>query len=367
MRDLIVIGGGAIGLATALEASRAGLRVSLVDPAPGAGAVWAAAGMLAPISEAHFGEEDLGQLLVRAAGIWPAFATRVEEISGRPVGLETSGTLQLAVNASDRMDLERMVAFQRSLGLEVQDIPRDELTRVEPSLAPGIRYAALVPQDHRVDNRLLVEALLEAIRVVGVDVIRARAIRIDHEGGREQVTTAEGTLDADGVVVAMGAATSHLEGLDRDEVPPVRPVKGQIIRLGGPPGALHRTIRATVRGRSVYLVPRASGEIVVGATVEERGFDASIRVGEIFRLLDDARRVLPGIDEMELRDTSCGLRPATASNAPTIKRLEGTNCIISTGHYRNGILLAPISARYAVSLLCRTFDEDAVRFEAVAL
>jgi glycine oxidase len=366
-RDLVIAGGGAIGLSVAFAAAREGMAVTVIDASPGKGAVWAAAGMLAPISEAHFGEEPLVALLLAAATRWPSFATELEAAADLPVALQADGTIQVGLNGSDRHDVERMVAFQRSLGLTVEDLGRDELHAIEPNLAATMRYAAFVSGDHSVDNRSFIAALLGALTRLGVEMVDARVegvITTDH--GVEMVTT-RGTLAARAGVVALGATSTKVAGLSELGVPSVRPVKGHVLRLGGDATMLRHTVRATVHGRSVYLVPRSSGEIVVGATVEERGFDQRIQVGEVFRLLEDARRVLPGIDELELVDVTCGLRPATSSNAPFVTAVEGTNLVIATGHYRNGVLLAPITASYVVSLLRGRDDADALLFEPLAV
>ena len=360
----MIAGGGAIGLSVAFAAAREGMAVTVIDASPGKGAVWAAAGMLAPISEAHFGEEPLVALLLAAATRWPSFATELEAAADLPVALQADGTIQVGLNGSDRHDVERMVAFQRSLGLTVEDLGRDELHAIEPNLAATMRYAAFVSGDHSVDNRSFIAALLGALTRLGVEMVDARVegvITTDH--GVEMVTT-RGTLAARAGVVALGATSTKVAGLSELGVPSVRPVKGHVLRLGGDATMLRHTVRATVHGRSVYLVPRSSGEIVVGATVEERGFDQRIQVGEVFRLLEDARRVLPGI---ELVDVTCGLRPATSSNAPFVTAVEGTNLVIATGHYRNGVLLAPITASYVVSLLRGRDDADALLFEPLAV
>jgi glycine oxidase len=365
-RDLVIAGGGAIGLSIAFAAASEGMSVAVVDPSPGKGAVWAAAGMLAPISEAHFGEEPLVALLLAAATRWPAFAATLESVSGRPVALQSEGTIQVGLNGSDRHDVERMVAFQRSLGLSVDELDRNELSALEPHLAPATRYAAFVRGDHSVDNRSLIDALLGALTRLGVEMVDARVEGVfPTEHGVEMATSA-GTVAARAGVVALGATSTQVPGVAELGMPPIRPVKGHILRLRGDATMLRHTVRATVLGRSVYLVPRSSGEIVLGATVEERGFDQRIQAGEVFRLLDDARRVLPGLDELELAEVTCGLRPATSSNAPIVEAVVGTSLVVAMGHYRNGVLLAPITASYVVSLLGGRPDPDARLFEPLA-
>ena len=352
--DLLVAGGGVIGLTIAWEAAQRGRSVVLVDPLPGRGAAWVAAGMLAPSSEAHFGEEALVRLLVAGAGEWPAFAERLESASSMDVGYETTGTLLLASDGSDRNDLRRTLSFQRSLGLEVEELSSEQLSLLEPALAPGLRAAALVASDHQVSNRALLAALLEACRRAGVEFKPDLVCDIAAEGPPGVVLKSGELLEAQFVVLALGSRTGQLSSSVGLGLPTVRPVKGHVLRVKGRSPLLTHTIRAVVRGRPVYLVPRRDGEIVIGASVEERGFDESVQVGEVFRLLEDARRILPGLDELELVETATGLRPGSPDNVPTIAWTTRPGVAVATGHFRNGILLAPLTAR----LLLALFDDQ---------
>ena len=358
-RDLVVVGGGVIGLCCALEAAVHGWKVTVIDPDPGRGAGWAAAGMLAPTAEAHFGEEALVRLLAAGAAVWPAFAQDLGRRSNMDIGFRATGTLLVAKDGGDRAELRRVVDFQRSLDLAVTDLRSNQLRELEPSLSPQLAAGALLPDDHQVSNRRLLAALLAATTSQQVEFIREQAAALAWTSDVADVALSSGrTIDAKNVVVAMGARTSLMKAAI-GHLPTVRPVKGHILRLRGPEPILERTVRATVRGRSVYLVPRRDGELVVGATVEERGFDEKIQVGEVFGLLDDARRVVPGIDELELVESACGLRPATTTNAPIIERVDHGPIIVATGHYRNGILLAPLTSRLVLALLERREDPAA--------
>ena len=352
--DVAVAGGGVIGLSAAWAIARAGRRVAIVDPTPGRGAAWVAAGMLAPANEAFFGEEPLARLLLAGAARWPTFAEELETASGSVIGFETSGTIVIACDPSDRAALDQLLAFRRSIGLESRRLSASECRRLIPALSPAICGGAEVPGDHQVDNRLLVEALLEACRRAGVVFVAERAARVRSDpGGRAAgLITHEGTtIRSAAVLVAMGWQSPELGGVPPGVLPEVRPVKGHILRLAGTGRLIERTVRGLVRGRSCYLVPRRDDSIVVGATVEEVGPDRRVQAGAVHALLDDARSLVPGIDELELSECSVGLRPGSPDNGPFVGWSEVEGLAVATGHYRNGVLLAPITADGIVALL----------------
>jgi len=353
--DVVVIGGGVIGLSAAWRAAADGASVAVLDPAPGRGSTWAAAGMLAPVGEAHFGEESLARLNVLAARAWPAFAEALEAASGTTVGYRATGTVAAAVDPSDRSVLDDLLRFQLGLGLEARRLSSGGCRALEPLLAPGIRGGAEFAGDHQVDNRLVVGALLLAVARLGVAMVADEAVSISVDGGRVSGVTLRngGTVAAGAVVLAAGSRSGQVTGLPPEAVPPVRPVKGLTIRLRAPvPGpALTRTVRGLVHGRSCYLVPRADGTLVVGATMEERGFDRAVQAGPVHDLLDDARTVVPALDEYDLEELTTGWRPGTPDNAPVVGRAGPEGLVVATGHFRNGILLAPVTAEAVAALL----------------
>jgi glycine oxidase len=354
--DAVFVGGGVIGLASAWRSARAGLSVAVVDPEPGHGATWAAAGMLAPVTEAHYGEEPLVALNLAAARLWPDFARELEADSALPVGYRRHGTVVVAVDASDRLAIDEVLAFQQGLGLDATRLSARECRTLEPSLAPGLRGGVDVPGDHQVDNRLLVAALLVACRKAGVTLIAHRAVGVavspEHRAVGVQLEDGT-TLAAGAVIVTAGCHSNQLGGLPPGTLPPVRPVKGLTLRLAAPPGVprLGRTLRGLVHGETCYLVPRDDGSVVVGATVEEKGFDSTVQVRALYELLRDARTIVPGLDEYELTETAVGLRPGSPDNAPAIGPTAVPGLLVATGHYRNGILLAPLTAEAITGLL----------------
>lgn len=354
--DVVFVGGGVIGLASAWEAVGRGLSVTVVDPAPGSGASWVAAGMLAPVTEASFGEEALVRLLTEAAGRWPAFAEGLEAAAGQRIGYRRCGTVLVAVDASDRAVVDQLLEFQRTLGLPATRLSGTDCRRLVPALSPTVRGGAEVPGDHQVDNRRLLSALSEACRRAGVHMVAARveAVVRGPSGAAAGVRLDDGaTLSAGAVVVTAGVDSGGLRGVAEGVLPPVRPVKGHVVRLRGPAARplLERTVRGLVHGRACYLVPREDGSLVVGATSEERGFDRTVQAGAVHSLLDDARALIPGVDELELVECLAGLRPGSPDNGPFVGPTTVVGLGVATGHYRNGILLAPITADAVARML----------------
>jgi len=359
--DVVVIGGGVIGLSVAWKASLAGRSVTVFDPNPGQGASWASAGMIASTTEARWGEERLHALALASAVQWPAFAAELQEASGVDVGLRTEGTLSVAFDQDDHRALVEAVEVQRNFGCRSELLSGRECRELEPSLNPRLVGGALGPDDHQVDNRAVVRALLEAVTRSGAEMRRVGVQRLVTEqragtsGARVTgVVLADGSsVLADSVVLAAGCHSAAIEGVPAADVPPVRPVKGQILRLhaGNNGHPVTRTVRALVQGRSVYLVPRANGEIVVGATVEERGFDTTVTAGAVHELLRAAVLAVPEVAELELAEAIARLRPGSPDNGPILGWAFTEGLLVATGHFRHGVLLAPVTAQAAGELL----------------
>ncbi|GGY84381.1 glycine oxidase ThiO [Streptomyces olivaceoviridis] len=346
--DVLVIGGGIIGLVTAWRAAQRGLATAVVDPEPGGGAAQVAAGMLAAVTELHYGEETLLALNLESARRYPAFAAELTELTGHDLGYRRCGTLAIALDADDRAHLRELHALQQRSGLASEWLSGRECRRLEPMLAPGVRGGLRVDGDHQIDPRRLAAALVAACERAGVVFHRAWAERLDVVRDRATgVTTADGTaLRADRVVLAAGSLSGRLAGVPDELLPPVRPVKGQVLRLTVPrryAPFLSRTVRAVVRGGQVYLVPRENGELVVGATSEELGWDTTVTAGGVYELLRDAHELVPGITELPLTETRAGLRPGSPDNAPLLGPSGLAGLLLATGHYRNGVLLTPVT------------------------
>lgn len=353
--DVVIVGGGVIGLAIAWRTAQAGLSVAVVDEEPGRGASYAAAGMLAPVTEVHYGEEAVLALNLTSATLYPAFVEELEAATGTTVGFRPCGTLFVAGDDDDTAAIGDLFRFQRELGLPVQRLRRRECRALEPLLSPRVRGGIVADGDHQVDSRRLVDALLAASGQLGGTVHRQHATSLRLDGNRVVgVTLADGeVLDAAVVVLAAGCWSAAIAGVPPESRPPVRPVKGQILRLRGSaePPLLTRTVRGLVHGAPVYLVPRTDGEVVVGATVEERGFDSTVTAGAVYELLRDAAEIVPGVSELELVEARAGLRPGSPDNAPLLGSTTVNGLVIATGHFRNGILLTPATADAVADLL----------------
>jgi glycine oxidase len=346
--DVLVIGGGIIGLVTAWRAAQRGFATAVVDPEPGGGAAQVAAGMLAAVTELHYGEETLLGLNLASAHRYPEFAAELTDLTGHDLGYRRCGTLAVALDADDRAHLRELHALQRQSGLESEWLSGRDCRRLEPLLAPGVRGGLRVDGDHQVDPRRLAAALVAACERAGVVFHRAWAERLTVERDRATgIVTADGTaLGAGQVVLAAGSLSGRLAGVPDDLLPPVRPVKGQVLRLTVPARYapfLSRTVRAMVRGSHVYLVPRENGELVVGATTEELGWDTTVTAGGVYELLRDAHELVPGITELPLTETRAGLRPGSPDNAPLLGPTDLDGLLLATGHYRNGVLLTPVT------------------------
>lgn len=338
----VVVGGGVVGLTIAWRLARAGHQVTVVDPAPASGASHAAAGMLAPVSEVTYTEEPLLRLGLASLRRWPQFAADLVADSGLELDYRTEGTLDVAFGADDLAALDELAAFMDKLGLPVERLTGRECRRLEPMLAPSVRGGLLAAGDAWVDPRRVTAALLAALERLAVPLIRARATELLPDAVR--LAPAEGAqrepygevVEGERVILAAGAWSAGLADV------PVRPVKGQIMRLRSPAPLLGRCVRGMVHGASVYLVPRGDGELVVGATQEELGFDTRVTAGGVYELLRDARELVPGVSELELAEVVAGLRPGTPDNVPLIGPWQGLT--LATGHHRGGVLLAPLTA-----------------------
>lgn len=348
--EVVIAGGGAVGLASAWRLAQAGNAVTVCDPDLGRGASWAAAGMLAPATEATFGEEALLALNLAGADRWTRFADELAEAAGTGCGLRRSGAMVVARDADDARVLDRLAAYHDRLGLPSHRLRSREARELEPGLSPRTRGALLCEGDHQVDNRALVRALRAAAERAGARFVRAAVTGVGSENGR--VTAARlstgRTLACDHVVVASGWRSGEIDGLG--QTIPVRPVKGQLLHLR------ERTPHAplatrVVRGLTVYVVPRGDGRVVVGATVEERDHDEATTAGGVLQLLRDAWELLPEVADLELVEATAGFRPTTPDNGPVIGHAPVHGVVCAFGHYRHGILLTPITAEAVAALV----------------
>lgn len=348
--DVVFVGAGVAGLGAAWLLAEKGVKVLVLERnAPGSGTSGKAGGMLAPSAELKFGEEELLRFELESMRLWPDFVAQLEKQSQMKVDYRTYGTLVVAVDRDDFERIEHLWAYHRELELEVERLDGDALRELEPGLAPGIPGGLYIPGDHQVDPRLLVEALVKAIRNAGGQVLEnARVTAVETTGGVVSGVRLEDELiHTPSVVMSAGVWLKEIEGLPKDDRPRVRPVRGQMVAVenGSPPLLKH-----VVRGPDAYLIPRSNGHLVMGSTMEEQGFDPALTAGGLMDILVGAWEVLPGIHQARVLDTWTGFRPMTLDNLPQVRAGSIPGLIWSVGHGRNGILLTPATAARLVSV-----------------
>ncbi len=343
--QVAIIGGGVMGLGIGWRLASAGCAVDVFERGTaGHGASWAAAGMLAAGVEAEPGEIPLLALNRTSLRRWPDFAGELQAASGIDVELRTEGTLALALSGDDLRQLRFTYEFQRSLGIALEWLTAAEARRREPHLAPGLTAAVLSAGDYQVNNRRLGEALAVALRNAGGRLHEnASVLSVETAGGRVSgVRLADRGHAADVVVLAAGAWSREIAGIPPEALPPVRPVKGQLLALRMEKAA--PLVRHVIWAPGVYLVPRSNGRLILGATVEERGFDETLTAGATLTLLEAAWRALPAIDELAIDEMWAGFRPGSPDDAPILGPCAVEGLVLATGHHRNGILLTPVTA-----------------------
>lgn len=357
--SIVIAGGGIIGLATAWRLQRRGCRVTVLDAAPVSGASFAAAGMLAPVSEVVWDQPGLYPLMVASGEIYREMADAVAAESGMDVGYIDNGTLVCAGDAADRQTLTELMDLQHQMGMNVSAISVRQARQAEPAIGPGCVGAVEIPGDHQIDPRKFTAALLH---LLGDAVVRVNAAEVLYKGERAVGLRDENGADhfADEVVVAAGLDTGAIAGLPQELNLPLRPVYGDVIRMRVPERLqplVTRTIRGVVQGRPVYIVPRADGTLVLGATSREDDLTGVSAEG-VHQLLRDAYRLVPGILDCEITELTARARPGSPDDVPMIGCVA-PGLTVSTGYFRHGILLSAIGSKLTADLVMgETLSED---------
>ena len=358
-KKILIIGGGVIGLGIGWQLAKAGAAVTIYEREEvGRAASWAAAGMLAPLAEAHSEEPGLLKLGCESLDRYPQWTAELEADAEMSIGYRVEGTLIVGLEPDDTHQLRHLYEAQQHLRLDVDWLTGREARDIESALSPRVTAAIHCASDYQVDNRRMVTALQRAYQACGGVLHEKSAIEriVIKNGIATGVQVHGGFQKADIVILSAGCWSAQIEGIPDEVMPPVRPVKGQMLALQMEEGITINSVIRTVRARypvSVYLVPKADGRLIVGATSEEMGFDTRLTAGGVFELLRGAWEAVPGIYELPMLETWTGLRPGSRDNAPILGRTPIENLIYATGHYRNGILLTPITA-YEIAKLILT-------------
>ena len=359
--DFLIIGGGVIGLSIARALHKRGAKkITVVDQSIlGQEASWAAAGMLAPNAETEE-IDDFYRLCSESNDLYPRFAAELLEETRIDVELTRSGTLELVFDDIATENLNRKYVRQREADIEVGKLSPAEILTLEPNVSPDVLSGLHYPNDGQVENRKLVTALIEYARHSGIELIENTAIKdlLSKNGRVIEASTEGNAILAESVILATGAWSSHIKFGGLPTPFGVRPIRGQMLAYRGTPGLIGKVIY----GAGAYLVPRNDGRILVGATAEDVGFDKSITKTATNQLREAAIRAFPKIAEMELMDSWSGLRPFAADGLPIIGGIEGfDNLMIATAHYRNGILLAPVTAEIVAEKMVAGVESNYLR------
>ncbi len=342
--DVAIAGGGLIGGAIALELARAGLHVGVFDrQEPGQEASWAGAGILSPAPE-NPGMIPAVELCKASLDLYPEFVALVEEISEQEAGFRPKGTLEALFSRNAREELSTLIAVHHGLGLRAEAIRAEDARELEPALSEEMEAGILRPDEASVDNRALTKAVLEAARRSGAEIFpgcRATAIRSEEgEASRSMgLIFKNDRVEARWTVVAAGCFSSEIKGVER--YAPVRPAKGQMISLRADELKIERVLWS----EKIYLVPRNDGRILAGATIEYAGFDKETTAGSIEKILSPAIELAPGLAGARIEEMWAGLRPDSPDHLPILGPTDLDGLLIATGHFRSGILLAPVTAK----------------------
>lgn len=339
--DAVVAGAGLIGASIALELAQAGLRVALFDAQdPGCEASWASAGIISAAPENPAGIPLL-PLSRASAALYPAFVETLQEITGHDVGYRPHGTIDALLRGDIREELSTLIALHHGLGLKAEALSGQEARKLEPALSEHTEAAILRPNEASVDNRALTQATLEAARRKGAEIHAGRPVKaLWREGSRcLGISVNNENIPARWTIVAAGCFSARIAGAEL--YAPVSPAKGQMVSLRSDAAKIHRVLWS----ENIYLVPRNDGRILAGATVEHVGFDRHVTPGGLKKIFAAAIELAPDLENARIEETWAGLRPDSPDHLPILGPVDVEGLLFATGHFRSGVLLAPLTAR----------------------
>jgi len=339
--DVIIVGGGVIGASIAFELAAEKLDVLLIDSQqPGREASWAAAGMLSPGPDSP-DALPLVPLAKESMRLYPEFIASVEELSGKITAFARKGVFEVFTAPNGESERDKMVAQYQTLGLSIEPVATSVARKAEPALGPAVRAAAWLPQEATLDPRMLMEALLSALQNRGVGILLDSPVSSVMVDGNHctGVVTRGRNIPAKSIVVAAGCFSGAIDWLGR--YAPTRPIRGQLLALESKSVGLARTLRSN----KAYLVPRPNGRIIAGSTLEDAGFEKHVTPAGVRKILDGVLELAPTLANAQLVDAWAGLRPGTPDHLPILGSTDIRGLYMATGHYRNGILLAPATAK----------------------
>jgi glycine oxidase len=357
--DAVIAGGGVIGASIALELAGAGLHVALFDAnQPGKEASWASAGMISPAPE-NLGSIPFMPISLASVALYPEFIRKVEELSGIDVGYRQDGAIDALLDGNVEEELSTVIALQHGVGLRAEALNAQQAREMEPALSEAIEAAIFRPDEASLDNRAFTEAVLKAAQRIGVKIFAGNGAKaIWKENGRcKGLILQNGQVEAKSTIIAAGCFSAQIEGVAA--YAPVFPAKGQMIALRCETVEIRRVLWL----EHTYLVPRNDGRIIAGSTIERTGFDRNVTAGGIKKILSEVLQLAPGLEKAQIEETWAGLRPDSPDHLPILGPTDLDGLLIATGHFRSGILLAPITARLMREWICsQTVSVDWERF-----
>jgi len=339
--DAVIAGGGLIGASIALELAEAGLKVGLYDAhEPGREASWASAGMISPAPE----NPDMIPFVpmsLASVALYPDFIRRVEELAGVSVGYRKDGALDVIVDGDAQEELSTVIALQHGVGLKAEALSAEQARKIEPALTDEMQAAIFREDEASLDTRVFTEATLKAAQRKGVQIFAGNGAKALWQTGErcKGLVLEKGQVEAKWTVIAAGCFSARIEGVA--PYAPVFPAKGQMVALRCESVEIHHVLWL----EHTYLVPRNDGRIIAGSTIERTGFDHDVTAGGLKKILNEATKLAPGLEKARIEETWAGLRPDSPDHLPIIGPTDLDGLLIATGHFRSGILLAPVTAR----------------------